>query len=88
MAQLPPVTVPEKTWVNVYSTTGITVGTQLIIQNIGSSDSWLVDSTAEPDENNTGRNIIEPRVYLTTDNTPDGVWAYSFTGTTLQVEEA
>ncbi len=88
MAQLPPVTVPEKTWVNVYAATGITVGTQLIIQNIGSSDSWLVDSTNEPDENSTGRNIIDPRVYLTTDAAPDGVWAYSQTGTTLQVEEA
>lgn len=92
MAQLPSVPVPEQTWVNIYTATGIAVGTQIITQNIGSSECWLVDSTAEPDEVTTGKNIINekgaPNSFLTSNTSPDGAWAYSLTGTTLQVEEA
>ncbi len=92
MAQLPSVPVPEKTWVNLYTATSIAVGTQIIIQNIGSSECWLVDSTSEPDEITTGYNVINekgsPNSFFTSDNSPDGAWAYSLTGATLQVERA
>lgn len=87
MAQLPPVNLPEDTWVNIYTATSISVGTQLIIQNNGNNNVILVDSATEPDAG-TGFNTIEPFMFLTTDTTPDGVWAKSSRATKLQVEEA
>lgn len=87
MAQLAPVELPEDTWVNVYTTTGIAVGTQLIIQNNGTNNVILVDSATSP-ANGTGFNTIEPYQFLTTASTPDGVWAKSSRTTRIQVEEA
>lgn len=82
---LPPVTIPKNTWVDLYDATGITIGVQLIIQNTGSSESKLVESLAEPTEA-SGFNLIPPRDYLTNAASAVGAWAFSDTGTTLQVE--
>lgn len=92
MAQLPPVSLPEKTWVNVYSETGITSGKKVVIQNIGSYETLLVDSVTKPDLKTTGYNILttrdNPNSFFESSPAPDGVWAYSELGTTIQVEEA
>lgn len=79
---------PIGEWVDLYAETGITAGTQIVVQNIGSSTCFLVDSATQPDIIKTGRNVIQPNQYLTSVTTPDGSWAYSELGTTLQVEEA
>lgn len=82
---LPSVPLPRNTWVDLYAATGITVGSQIIIQNIGSSEAYLSESVASPAPT-VGRNIISPRLYLTSADTPVGAWALSEDGTTLQVE--
>lgn len=87
MSQLPSVRIPINTWVDLYAETGITVGVQIQIQNIGSSDAYLVDSLSQPDENSTGKNLIKNNNYRASALVPDGVWSYSDLGTTLQVEE-
>lgn len=84
---LPPVTIPPNTWVDLYDETSIIVGTQIIIQNTGSSEALLSESATEPD-NASGYNTIVPRVYLTNESAAVGAWAFSDNGTTLQVEEA
>ena len=86
MAQLPPVILPADTWVNLYTSTGITSGNQLIIHNNGSNDAILADIAAQP-VSGFGFDNIQPYEYLTTVLTPDGVWARSDRGTTLQVSE-
>ena len=85
MAQLPPVTVKLNTWVDVYSATGLPIGTQVIIHNNGSNTATLSDSTSQP-TGNYGFDNITPNEFLTSAATPDGVWVYSELGTTLQVE--
>jgi hypothetical protein len=88
MAQsLLPVNLPVETWIDIYAATGITAGTQLIIQNTGSSEVKLVESATEP-LNNTGYNSLSPRDFFTNSSTNVGGWAKSKTGGTLQVEEA
>ena len=84
---LSPVIIPPTTWVDLYDATSIVVGTQIIIQNTGGSEALLSESATEPD-NESGYNAIVPRVYLTNETAADGAWAFSDTGTTLQVEEA
>ena len=84
---LPSVVIPSNTWVDLYSETGIVVGTRLVVQNIGSADAILSESAAQP-VSTTGHNIIIPRSYLTNASAAVGAWAFSDSGTTLQVEEA
>lgn len=91
MATNPPVKVLIGSWVDLYDATGIIPGTQIITQNIGSAPCYLVDSALEPDLMTTGYNIIQPSEnsnnFLANSTAPDGAWAYSPLGTTLQVEE-
>lgn len=82
---LPPVTIPRNTWIDLYDATGITVGVQIIIQNIGSSDAKLVESVSDPSDS-SGFNSIPVRSFLTNAASSVGAWAFSDTGTTLQIE--
>ncbi len=85
---LPRVILPVNTWVDLYDATSIVAGTQLIIQNTGSSEVELVESATEPNTNTTGFNSLVEREYLTNAASNVGSWAYSATGGSLQVEEA
>lgn len=82
---LTPVRVPSNTWVDIYAATGIAVGTQIIVQNIGSSEAILSESATEP-TSTVGYNAIPPRIFLTNAVGSLGAWAFSESGTTLQVE--
>lgn len=84
---LPQVVLPSKTWVDLYDATGITLGTQLIIQNTGGTEARLVESLAQP-ELTSGFNLIPERDFLTSAAAPVGSWAYAHSGTTLHIEEA
>ncbi len=84
---LPNVNIKSLTWVDLYAETGIAVGTQLIIQNIGSGSCRLTESDTQPDIQ-SGYNLIPENQYLTSASTPVGAWAYSHTGSLLHVEEA
>lgn len=85
---LPSVRLPANTWVDIYDETGITAGTQLIIQNSGSSEVILVESATEPNTNTTGSNSLPTRNFFTNAASNVGAWAYTETGGKLQVEEA
>jgi hypothetical protein len=87
VASLPPVSLPANQWVDLYASTGIAVGTQIIIQNTGKDVALLSDSLAEPLPG-AGYNKIVVNGFLTSVATPDGAWALSSRGTKLQVEEA
>ena len=82
---LPSVNLPVETWVDLYASTGITAGTQLIIQNTGSSVVRLVESATEPTYSN-GFNSLPEREFFTNTNANVGAWAKSKTGGSLQVE--
>ena len=84
---LPNVTIKSKEWVDLYDATGITVGTKIIIQNIGANECRLVESDIQPIKTN-GYNEILPNQYLASADAPIGSWAYAHSGTTLHIEVA
>jgi hypothetical protein len=72
--------------VDLYSATGITVGTKIIIQKISGSNVRLVESVSQPSLNG-GYNLLVDNLYSTSADIPIGAWAYAQSGTTLQIEE-
>ena len=82
---LPSVILPRNVFVDLYAATGITVGTKLLIQNIGSSKARLYESNVMPLPT-IGYNIIEKDKFLGSASAPVGVWAMSTGSTILQVE--
>lgn len=84
---LPQVVIPLNTWIDIYAETGITAGTQIIIQNTGSGEVKLSESAAAPSLT-TGHNKLVTRGFFTNDTGNVGAWAFAKTGTVLQVEEA
>lgn len=82
---LPPVNLGLGEWVDIYAETGITVGTQLTIQNTGDSPAILTESSSKP-ISGYGFNRVRPNEFLTNSSGSIGAWALSGRGTTLQVE--
>jgi len=87
MSQLPSVILPANTWVDLYDATGIVSGAKIIVHNNGSDSAILADIATKP-TSGFGFDTILGYEYLTSVDTPSGVWARSGRGTTLQVEEA
>ena len=82
---LPPVDLPKKLWVDLYAATGLSVGTKLIIQNIGRDEVILTESDVKP-ISGYGLNKLPTRDYLTNAQGNVGAWAYSSGGSRLQGE--
>lgn len=85
-ASLPSVPIPPNTWVDLYDATGITLGVQIIVQNIGTSEVKLTESVAEPVSDDVGGNPLQTREFFTNDPRNVGAWAFANTGSLLQVE--
>ncbi len=83
---LTPVKLPAGKWVDLYAATGINVGLQIVVQNIGTSDAVLTESLVAP-TSMYGHNIIEPLVFLSNKVGAVGAWAFSSVDGRLQVEE-
>lgn len=83
------VPLPKGVWVDLYVATSIVAGTQLIIQNLGNSNAKLTESATEPAGVDTvGGNTITGKEFLTNKTANVGAWAFSWAGTTLQIEES
>ncbi len=87
---LVPVSLPIDTWVDLYLSTGISVGTQLIIQNRRTDDVFLSESVSAPTGliADLGGNPLVGKKFFTNATGNIGAWAYSSKGGSLQVEEA
>lgn len=87
---LPPISLPADTWVDLYLSTGISVGTQLIIQNRRTDDVFLTESATEPSGliASLGGNVLVGKEFLNNRTGNIGAWAHSRKGGSLQVEEA
>ena len=85
-----PVSLPADTWVDLYLSTGISVGTQLIIQNRRTDEVFLTESAVEPSGliASLGGNPLVGKEFFTNVTGNVGAWAYSYKGGSLQVEEA
>lgn len=71
------VTLPFGQWVNLYTATGLTVGTQIQIQNIGSVDVLLHTGATQPAAD-AGYNVIKPAsLTFVSETSPSGAWAFA-----------
>lgn len=86
MAQLPPVKIPKNKWVDLYSETGIAVGSPVIIHNNSDLPVIIADSALQP-SSGFGFDNVDPNEYVTTNGVVSGAWAYSSHEITLQVDE-
>ena len=84
---LSPVEIPSNTWVDLYAATGISVGTQITFQNVGSSEVITTESLLEP-VSVDGHNTLEARKFFSNTASNIGAWAFSLLGSTLQVESS
>lgn len=75
--------IPEKQWVNVYEQSGITVGTQIEIQNVGGG-LLRVHSGATVGE---GYNLLPVRKRLQNVPGDSGAWVYGATGGQITVRQ-
>ena len=85
---LTPVSIPPDTWVDLYLSTGLNVGAQLIIQNRRTDDVFLTESATEPSGliASLGGNPLTGKQFFTNVAGNVGAWAYSYKGGSLQVE--
>ncbi len=73
------VEIPKNTWVDLYAVTGITVGSQLVVENIGNNDVYLAVQAAQPDKDHAAYNVVKrppsPNTMQNSEGDP-GAWAY------------
>lgn len=83
---LPVIKIMPSRMVDLYDESGITPGTKVLVQNVGSNSVRLYESVAAP-THSSGYNILEENKYAYSSLTPVGIWASSGRSTLLQVEE-
>lgn len=76
------VLIPKGTTVDLYAATGITVGVQINVQNIGDGEVRLYPDAVASDDNYT---LITTYGYATNTAGDAGAYAYSLTGGLLNV---
>lgn len=90
---LPDVSLPANAWVDLYAATGIIVGTKVNIHNKGASRITVAVSAAEPISIELGV-FLAPvgsgasSIPLQNDDGDSGLWAYSQSGGSVNVEVA
>ena len=73
-----------QTWINIYAESGITVGDQILVQNIGVCDVYLTSQAAQPTEY-TAYQMIERSQFSINDQGDAGAWAYCHSGGLINV---
>lgn len=76
--------IPFNKWVDLYASTGFSVGDQLHIQNVGDADAILLESSSQPTSEHGS--LIKESEYRYNFPNNLGAWAYSKKGTNLNVE--
>jgi hypothetical protein len=72
------VEIPANNWVDLYALTGLTVGTAISVQNIGSADVYLTVAAAQPPVDHNAYNVISRNtgVWLRNTARDTGAWAF------------
>ena len=75
---LPNIILVAGQWIDLYAESGIDVGTQIIVENIGSSDIYLAIQATKPLVGHAAYNIVKRNGDPVQNNMGDaGAWAYS-----------
>lgn len=75
-------------WVDLYAATGITVGTQIIIQNFKSNSPVALADTASEPTSTTGRVRVDETQFYQNEAGDAGAWAYCSSSALISVQEA
>jgi hypothetical protein len=70
------VTLPEGSWVDIYSASGILAGSQIIVQNIGRDEVRLVTKATEPNDSD-GFKILFRGLEAINQSGDSGAWVKS-----------
>lgn len=85
---MPEVTIPEVGGsIDLYSATGITVGTQIRVQNKGNTIAFLTAEASAPANNDDGV-ALDTYTMAVNGSGDAGAWAACLNGAKLNVEEA
>lgn len=74
---LPNITIPANTWVNLYTASGIAVGTQIRVKLIGGGEVKLVAKATQPTNLSAYDVLVSRAVPVTNRSGDSGAWAYS-----------
>jgi len=72
---LPNIDIPAGIWTDLYAESGIGVGAQILIQNIGVCDLSLNAQAATPTDENSIQ-ILERATFMINDTGDAGAWAF------------
>lgn len=65
-------------WVNIYQEAGISIGTKIAVQNIGSSDVYLSVALSQPERDSDSWQRVKPGDFpMANDFGDPGAWAFS-----------
>ena len=84
---IPPLVVVQGQWINLYAATGITVGTQVIVQNFQSNALIAVSDTASAPTETDGRVAVYQGQFYQNDSGDLGLWAYCSGRGLISVQE-
>lgn len=78
---LPNIILQPNIWIDLYAESGITVGMQMIIQNIGVCDVYLYSGIAQPSQGGNNMHYILQRGESSINDPGDvGAWAMCLSG--------
>lgn len=69
------VTLIANVWTDLYAETGIIVGSQIVVQNIGSCDVCLTTKAIQPDDEDATQ-LVERGGFVINDFGDSGAWAF------------
>lgn len=81
------VVLPAETWVDLYASTGIAVGTQIDVVNIQPNDVRVVESATEPDGNDDFIPVLFRSNVARNATGAVGAWALCVGGGAVDVRE-
>lgn len=76
MATIPDVILTGTAYQNVYTATGIVVGTSVTVQNKSSTPVWLQNIALIPDSSSTNGWVLLPFDSIIVDGAIAGLWAF------------
>lgn len=83
----PDVVLQPNTPVNLYAATGVTVGTQISVQNNSGGDVRLYSGATQPVLGESGSTLVKPGITAKNTAGDTGAWAWCITDGSVQVGE-
>ncbi len=87
MATLPNITIPANQWTDLYAATGITVGTQIFVENFSDIRTIHLNIGASQPDGNSGFGELHPNETKVSPADAEGAWAWCVAPVLVNVGE-